>query len=148
MLDEKGAGGVFEQALKLEVEGWDFYMGCARNARTKEEKDMFRGLAEDEKEHYERIEGMYASCALDAYQSFQARYNGDYWGSGVFENIQAEGLSPGEILEVGVEAEKKSMQLYSSLRDNAFGQDVKDALTLLIKEEEEHLRILIERLGD
>jgi hypothetical protein len=37
MLDEKGAGGVFEQALKLEVEGWDFYMGCARNARTKEE---------------------------------------------------------------------------------------------------------------
>src|SRR5690554_4686832 len=46
---------VLEYAIKMEIEGYDFYKNLATKAKKQRTKDMFSGLAEMELEHYELL---------------------------------------------------------------------------------------------
>ena len=48
-----------EEALKLEVEGYTFYIGCSEKSKSKEAKDMFVFLANEEKKHYDDLAKIY-----------------------------------------------------------------------------------------
>ena len=148
-----GAGhktDIFEQALKLEVEGYNFYSQCAENTENPLNEKLFRQLADDEKTHYNRFTRLYQEHDLTSYERFQMGYKGGYFNSRVFGDVPDEklldSLSDREVIEYAINAEKRSISLYKELMMNELNPEAALAIKKIMGEEEKHLASLREVL--
>jgi rubrerythrin len=148
------AAKVFEDALKLEMEGFNFYRECAKCAKTEDGRKTFDHLAQEERKHFDIISRMFEMALFDEYVAFRESDTGGYEESGVFSSFDFSRVgNSGEdarVLDYGIESEKKSIRLYTIMAQQAFYPDVQDVAAKLISEETLHLlllRSMREKLG-
>lgn len=134
---------VFEFAIKMELDGKDYYEKLAREARHEGLRNIFLQLAADEQKHYgiflalrDRVPpgAMKSSTALE-----QAR--------SVFEDLIAEkqNLGPGGDLggyRHAMKLEADSFRLYEEAAGKEEDKDARELLLQIAGEEHKHFNIL------
>lgn len=137
-----------KMSLCIEKEGLVYYEKAAKRAVDPRVKEVFRNLAEEEKEHIQTLQektrflkpalGKHSTdSSLDAFyaQSFKGKIFPD-------EKGKQQAATDIEALEIGVESEKKSIEVLNSLLENEKKIDVRAIFLHLIAEEKRHLQIL------
>lgn len=144
---------VLKDAIVMELEGKEFFEHASGRMSRERSKDMFLGLVAQEARHVEvlsrelmRLEGGQGWSALDEVDKDA--------GSGerpsVFSDMKVRqlwlGLKPdaGEIdvIDLGMEVEKRSMELYRSAGSEIDDPAAKEVFEWLVGEESSHLTIL------
>lgn len=151
--------GILRRGMSLERDGYNFYMQAAERASSQRGKEMFMDLAEQEEDHLRLLLAEYR--ALEAGQDwlpFKEAMSQD------FELDPADPDLPGEepednmpvftpdreislegdiaALEYGLETERISRKLYAQGAEQSDEEQAKEAYQFLVKQEEQHYRIL------
>jgi rubrerythrin len=133
-----------ETAIKMEREAVDFYTKCAEKTTNPLGKKMFLSIAEDEKNHM--------TCAIKVTQD-QAFKPSE---ATPFQNIKrifeqskesmlqrvASTTDELEALEFSIKMEQDAIDFYKKASAQAKSLEEKDLFDCLIKDEEEHLKII------
>ena len=145
---------VLAQALKLELDGHEFYQRMVARMEDQAGKAMFQQLANDEVDHYNYIKRQY-----DALQA------GDGWSpipeldlvssidavSVVFPPAEKElselpeNPSEEDALLFGLNIENKSFRLYHNSAEQASDPDASKLFTQLAAAEQRHFEVLMQR---
>lgn len=133
---------MLETARKLEKEGHEFYLKATGRTKDKSGKEMFMFLAGEEVRHYNVVNSIIKK--LGGYPlSMKEETAGN---TDVFKetdggriNKKSDAL---DALNIGIRAEKKSIESYSSMHDKVMDWEFKQALKNLVDEEKKHLSIL------
>ena len=138
--------GILSKALDIEEEGRDFYIECFKKTSDENGKKMFKTLAEDELRHYNRIAEIFESHMRQGYCDYLDS-KGKRKKSGIFESdIPGAAIDEAsdalEALNIGINAENNSINLYSRLADDAQDDTMKTAFIKLTQEEQKHKSIL------
>jgi len=145
-------------AQNMERNGLAFYEKAAAKAEDQATADVFRRLAEDEKEHlahFEELEeklqadrragGGYADDAeIGAYidRLLRTQVFGD---ESDVARLAEQSESDYESLAVGMRAERDAITFYQEMLDFVDSKVAKEAFTHILKEERQHLQILGDR---
>ncbi len=137
-----------KMSLCIEKEGLIYYEKAARRAVDPRVKEVFQNLADEEKEHIQTLQekarflkpalGKHSSGAsLDVFfaQTFKGKVFPD-------EKEKQQAATDHEALGIGIESEKRSIEVLSSLLENEKKIDVRAIFLHLIAEEKRHLQIL------
>lgn len=143
---------VMEMAKDIEKRGKKFYLKHAEATENRDLKELFKQLASDEQDHYEKFvalteeledEGEEADYLYEEDVSAYFNYLVEY---SVFpkddseESIEA--LNDVEkALKLAIQAEKDSILFYKEMCENNEGKTI-EAVEKLIKQEKDHLRAL------
>ena len=148
--------GPFEAVMlgvELEDAGRIFYNQVANSCADYKVKNLFKELAEAEIEHMhvirEEIEPLYTpEWYREEDQRMMVEYLKSVQGQSVFPNPKDASTfaqvasDPTQALEVGIKAEKQSIDYYVFLRDATQDAGGKDVFERLRKEEVKHLEML------
>ena len=152
MKDKFSALEVMEMAKDIEKRGKKFYLKHAEATENRDLKELFKQLASDEQDHYEKFlalteelksEGEAADYLYEEDVSAYFNYLVEY---SVFPKDDSkesvEALNNVEkALKLAVQAEKDSILFYKEMCENNEGKTL-DAVEKLIKQEKDHLRAL------
>ena len=139
---------LFKVAMNIEQQGIEFYTTAYQQTVIEKAKDIFKFLAEAEKNHYEVFKKMsledqrikFRPEDLDEEISLYLRSLVD---SGIFENIlpreEWKNITDKQALNIGIQVEKTSILFYSSIFEITEQESAKPALDKIIKEEKSHL---------
>lgn len=155
-MERKKAYGPYEAfmlGLDLEEAGRVFYSRVADSVTDFRVKDLFRHLAQAEVEHKRVIrEEIEPSFVHEWYreedQQLMAEYLHDVEKQPVFpdpedaEHYARLTKDPAHALDIGIRAEKKSIDYYIFLRDATQDAEGKEAFERLRREEVKHLELL------
>ena len=149
-MDEKERLSALEVALGNETKERDFYLRNAERTNNPLGKAMFRRIAEDELEHYERLKELHVKWASQ-----------DKWPETIpltvnntdirdilvntLRNIDKSAVTdPGDLeaIRTAVDFEEKGVRLYKDLAAASTDTREKDFFTLLSMIEYEHFRSL------
>lgn len=130
-----------EYAIQMEVDGEKFYRKLALENKDNDLNQVFISLAEDERKHAkiikEKLAGIYSSLEKSDVENEK----------NIFSNVT--GLDPEnsvpkqlDVYRMASEMEEKSIELYKKLLSES--KEDKDIFELLIKEEEEHYKMIEE----
>ncbi len=148
---KEGVSKALEDAMKLEVEGYDLYNKLAEEAVTEDGSHIFKYLSNEEARHYRTIEQLYEQELFEEYTEFISRYKGDYMESGVFTEFRFKEIKEGEAeaaLDYAIGVEEKSIGLYESLAEQEFYPDVASVFNILADEERSHYDLLTKKKDD
>lgn len=145
---------VLAQALKLEVDGKDFYMSMVDRVEDEDGKAMFQQLADDEDDHYNYIKRQYE--ALQAGKGWAPIPEMDLVGSldAVSVVFPSGEKAPDELpdnpteedaLLFGLNIENKSFQLYHNSAQQARDPDASALFRQLAGAEKRHFEVLMQR---
>lgn len=141
-------------SLCIEKEGLGFYEKAAKRVKSQKVKDMFRKLAEEEKEHIRSLQ----EKARFLQPVLSRRSEGghiDHFISRnlkgkVFPDLKGKSLDLADFenderaLELGIEAERKSIEALTCFLSSERKIDVRAIFMHLIVEEKRHLQALEE----
>lgn len=145
-------------AENMEKHGLAFYEAAAANAKTEETRQVFRQLAEDEKDHYARFaeleeefqqrrqetttynDGAEIAEYIDRLVSTQV-----FSSEGDVARLADQIGSDYEALGVGMRAERDSIAFYQEMIDLVDSKHAQEAFGKILEQERKHLRILGER---
>jgi rubrerythrin len=130
-------------AIQMERDGYEFYTQAAASLKDKAAQTMLLSLAKDEQKHEQIIRDMEAghpalfraSDFTDVKNVFKLLAESD---GPVFKD--ANDLT--RVLKKGIQIEKKSVELYESLAEQASDPDSEEIFTRLAEEEGKHQQIL------
>jgi len=142
-----------EVAINIEKRGQDFYTKAAKLAADDETKEMLEKLAEQEKDHELTFQRIYNELSKkknsfddtylydpDVSAYLKAIADSTVFPSDDFLEEIANGLkSIGDVLKIGIQAEKDSILYYAEMIINARYVEAKEAFRRLLKEEKKHL---------
>jgi rubrerythrin len=140
-----------EISLFIEKEGLGFYEKAAKNISDPRVKDMFTRLAEEEREHIQTLQTKIRFLQPAISGKGKTRSHLDLFVSNelkgkVFPVSETKAVkkfkSDMEALEFGIESEKRSIEILSSLLENEKKLDVKAIFSHLMVEEKKHLALL------
>lgn len=146
----RDARDVLRDAVRMELEGMEFFERASRRMTHERSKEMFLGLVAQERRHIEVLshelrlleEGREWATLDDAMRFSGALAASVFSGS----NIAKLGLRPEagelEVVDVGIEVEKRSMEFYRAAGAEAESQSAKQVFDWLVGEESGHLTIL------
>lgn len=132
-----------EFAMKMELEGKEYYTKQAKNTGDPQIKQILEMLARDEEAHYQVVKQMsesrlyeyHGSNTLDKAKSiFEQRLESD--------DQPYKDTSPIEVYDKALDFEKESVELYRGLAKQANTRLEKEIYGKLAKEEEGHWRII------
>jgi len=143
---------VMEMAKDIEKRGKTFYLRHAEATDNRDLKELFKRLASDEQDHYEKFVALSEELKED---EDDANYLYDETVSAYFKDLVEFSIFPPEdseesieslndvkkALKLAVRAEKDSILFYKEMCENNSGKTI-EAIEQLIKEEKEHLRAL------
>lgn len=145
-----------EISLFIEKQGLGFYERAAKNARNPEVKKIFAQLAEEEKEHIQSLQAKAQFLQPVLLKKSNSRKNIDHfiadqlqgkvfpdkksWDAGNVAGISSDL----EALEVGIQSEKRSIEVLSDLLAKEKKIDVRVIFSHLLAEERRHLALLQE----
>ena len=139
---------LFEYALKMELDGEQYYSNLAEQAQYEDLKKVFRSLAEDEQRHYKII------LAVQNETADKLKENPLF---NTVQNVFAMNVKPSkdnpeliarlkneqiDVYRAALEKEKESVALYSKLRGELTGQAEIAICTSLMQEEEKHVEVI------
>jgi rubrerythrin len=132
---------IFDYAVQMEVDGENFYRKQASRNKNSKLNKVFMSLAEDEKKHAEIIKEKLAG------KDFLLNEANIETDKNVFSDATGLDYEKGftnqsDVYEKALEMEEKSINLYKNLLTKSV--DDKDIFEFLIKQEEEHYRIIEE----
>lgn len=141
---------VFDFALKMELDGEQYYRVQAAKVQYAELKVVLDGLAADEHRHYKIIEALqnkkYAYLEADpalskARNGFEVDKNKEFIpkDKDSIAKLKDEQL---DVYRAALLKEEESVQLYKKLKVTAEQQAEKDILERLVHEEEGHAQVL------
>lgn len=145
-MNEKDRLNALEVALNNEIREREFYIKHAERTKNPLGKAMFKQIADDELEHYERLKELHQKWIMN-----------EKWPETVplrikdtlVKNILLDFLKKVdqkekgdsndlEAVRIAIEFESKGAKLYSELRDNSLDPKEKEFFDLLSKMENEH----------
>lgn len=143
---------VMEMAKDIEKRGKNFYLKHADATDNRDLRELFRRLAADEQDHYEKFVAL--TSDLKSNQS-EADYLYEEEVSAYFDYLVEYSIFPAadseeavealndveKALKLAIQAEKDSILFYREMCDNNDGKTI-TALEQLIEEEKDHLRDL------
>lgn len=144
---------VLRDAIVMELEGKRFFEHASGRMSRKRSKEMFMGLVAQEKRHVDvlrrelsRLESGRGWCPLDEVE----RDSGQEGSSSVFSDTDVKqlwlSLKPDagelEVIDLGMEVEKRSIELYRSAGSEIGDPAAKQIFDWLVDEESGHLAIL------
>lgn len=150
---------VIELGIVIEEEGGKFYSTYAQKEENLEIREVFLKLAHDEEEHIKILEKLSKEVSSNKFSSYEDKYMISDFLKGVIENgifsergkvaqIITKVNSLKEALEIGIEAEKQSVDFYSSLVKKVNTKSAVKIFNSLAETERDHLKILKERLAN
>lgn len=135
---------VARMALTMEEKGQNFYSWAAGEFKDNEVADMFKRLAEEEKEHariFKKLLDLPDAGELVSQES--NRYLRMLANSGLFPSsgeVNDEHIkTPSDVLNIGIQAEKDAILFYQEMYNLAHSIEVKQTLSKLLEEEKMHL---------
>ena len=140
-----------EISLFIEKEGLAFYEKAAKNALDLRVKDMFLRLAEEERIHIQTLQTKIQFLQPAISGKGKSRTHLDLFVSNelkgkIFPASETKAVqnfkSDMEALEFGIESERRSIEVLSSLLENEKKLDVKVIFSHLMVEEKKHLALL------
>ncbi len=152
---------ILDEALAIEKEGYKFYMDAAWKTADERAKRMFEKLADDELEHLRTFAAqkkaleetgswlapeavLMAKGEISAHEEEVLSWKKT--SSDVFadqdQKVESEHFDDRNALRAGIDAEDRSIELYSSAAEHAGDALATDIFTNLACEEEGHKRLL------
>jgi rubrerythrin len=135
------------RGMEIEKETFDFYTRAEQKTFNPEGKRVFRWLAKCEEAHYLKLSELYK--ALD---------RGEHWVfyAGSTIELEPEGTGTGvgfetddlEALRLAMDVEKRGIAYFEELLTQTTDPDGRNIVETLRREEEEHLRIISEKLDE
>jgi rubrerythrin len=153
------AGEIFQLAVDIEKNGISFYREVQLATEDPEMKALFSFLESEEVEHKKRFEEFLAGLPeeqkratvfdpdneLDLY--LQTLADQHVFGKGQEIRSRVDGLKTiADALELALQCEKDSVIFYLSMQDAACEGKARDLISLLIKEEQQHMRRLASQM--
>jgi rubrerythrin len=134
---------IFEIAMQMEEEGEQFYRGLADKTQNKGLKRIFTLLADEERMHYRLFDALHRRADPDIAEG-QLEIKVDRLFREIHEQeAHLTGDSPQEdVYEAALADELKTVALYREFLGKAETEAQRKALQKVIKEEEEHVRVL------
>ena len=135
---------VFDFAIKMELDGKDFYEKLARGTELAGLRNIFSQLAADEQKHYDVILALKSHAPRPAMNNTPALEQ----AKNVFEDLLARKADLGPVkgdLEAYIRAmklEEESFLLYEGAAEKEKDQAVKELLLRIAGEEHKHFEIL------
>uniref|UniRef100_C6E4H7 Rubrerythrin n=1 Tax=Geobacter sp. (strain M21) TaxID=443144 RepID=C6E4H7_GEOSM len=131
--------------MEMEKDTFDFYVKAAQKTFNPEGKRIFRWLAESEETHYLKL--------AEIYKSLDAGGGWVFYAASTIELEPSDG-EPGvgfetddiEALRLAREIEEKGIDYFEDLLEKTTDPDGRRMVETLRREEEEHLRVITEKL--
>ena len=143
--------GVFDFALKMELDGEQYYREQAAQAKHEELKTVLTGLADDEQRHFQIVQSLQkqkgngyieADPAISKQRNvFELAKNKDFIPKDK-ESIAKLKAEQVDIYRVALTKEEESIALYKKLQQTATSPNEKIVLEKLMHEEEKHKDVL------
>jgi len=132
---------IFDYAIQMEVDGENFYRKQASINENSKLNKVFLSLAEDEKKHAEIIKEKLAGKDF-LLEEADIETEKNVFSDATGLDYERGLTNQSDLYEKALEMEEKSINLYKKLLDQSV--DNKDIFEFLIKQEEEHYRLLEE----
>lgn len=149
--DNSQAREVLEKAIAMELDGKEFFEGASNRMTRKRSKDMFLSLVTQETRHVEvlsnelrMLEEGRGWVALEEAKRIRGRPP----RHSVFKGKTAKALEMNpdagelEVIDVGIEVEKKSIEYYRTAGQESKDSKAKQVFNWLVGEESGHLTLL------
>jgi len=142
---------IFDFALKMELDGENYYRELAAKAKCQGLKVVLGGLADDEQRHYKIVQALQnrsvnpylaADPAVsNARNGFEPGMNKTFIpkDKDSIAKLKAEQL---DLYQAALLKEEESIQTYKKLKETAGQQVEKDSIEKLVHEEEKHAEVL------
>ena len=154
------AAEVFKIAVGIEENGRKFYEKCQELTSDPELRELFSDLASQEVEHKKKFEALRAALPreasspvvwdpdneLDQYIKMMADQHVFVAPEGGLDATLAQIKDVKEALKLAMDFEKDSVIFFLTLQDATAGEKGRELISILIKEEQEHLRRLAMQL--
>lgn len=140
-------------ALKLENDGYQFYISASKKTKNLLGKEMLKSIAEEEKDHIKRIKAVYeglkkstewpetskAPAGKKVYVEFKTIFN--KVSADIKKSLE---IDPGDIeaIKVAMEMEKTGYKFYQERSEKAANLFEKEFYAILVKEESNHYEVL------
>lgn len=138
-----------EISLFIEKEGLLFYESAGKRLKNLQVREMFSHLADEEREHIQSLQekSRYLQPAIagrNRSKEHLVRFIDDELKGRIFPamNTLQEIDSDKKALELGIESEKRSIEILQSLLEKEKKLDVKAIFSHLLVEEKKHLLML------
>ncbi|MDA8560657.1 ferritin family protein [Nitrospinae bacterium] len=138
-----------EISLFIEKEGLLFYESAGKKVQNTQVREMFSRLADEERDHIQSLQEKtrYLQPAIagrNRPKENLVRFIGEELKGKVFPtmNVLLDIDSDKQALELGIESEKRSIEMLQSLLDKENKLDVKAIFSHLLVEEKKHLLML------
>jgi rubrerythrin len=152
LADEAGEHlAVLKNAILMELEGKDFFERAIDTVKNQRSKDMFSGLVKQELRHIDILSREFeklskGECWLSLKEANSKRSEAAPLSVFKDAEIKRIKLSPDagelEVLKLGMEVEKKSIDYYSAAQNKVKNTKAKEVFKWLVGEESGHLTIL------
>jgi rubrerythrin len=133
------------RGMEIEKETFDFYTRAEQKTFNPEGKKVFRWLAKSEESHYLKLTELYKALDQGGRWVF-------YGGSTITLEPQGDEAGVGfetgdlEALRLAMDVEKKGIAYFEELLTHTTDPDGRSMIETLRREEEEHLRVISEKL--
>jgi len=131
-----------QAARQLEKEGFEVYTKSSGKTSNSRGKEMFNFLAGEEVKHYKIVDNLIGRFGGQT-KTVEEEEN---IKSGVFTETKGGSLDEKsdnlDALNIGIQAEHKSIETYTSIHDRTDSSELKKVMKKLIQEEKKHLSIL------
>ncbi|MFH0859647.1 MAG: ferritin family protein [Candidatus Altiarchaeota archaeon] len=142
--DEKIVKGL-ESAIELEMAGQKFYREAAERTADENGTEMFNFLADEEAEHESLLREKYVEIVGEDYEGgedLEEVVIGRVFSERVSGGASGKGSDDLDALNIGINAEKESIELYGRLKKEAEDEELQDTFEMLVEAEERHLSLL------
>jgi len=148
---KEGALEVLKNAISMEIEGKEFFELAAQRMMRQRAKDMFKSLVTQEQRHVEILQGELSRLSEGSgWASLKEMMDSrsSYPKISVFKDRAVKRFKLGpeagelDVLNLGIEVEKKSMDYYRAAGSETSDPKAKEIFNWLVGEEGGHLTIL------
>ncbi len=133
---------LFDVAIKMEMEGAEFYRDLANKSPSEGIKRIFTMLAEDEERHKETFEAMKKESDLPPTDVAAAVIE----ATKIFRDLEKREFLEEEhqltLYQHALEIEQKSIDFYKEQLEKLIAEEQKEALKKIISEEREHYNLI------
>jgi len=149
--DSRSHVDVLTDAIKMELEGKDYFERASQRMSVPHARDMFIGLVKQEQRHVDvlseqlrRLEGGSGWASIgDALESSpDVPRTSVFQDKGLKRIVLREGAGELEVLELAMEVEKKSIEYYRSAGAASDDPKAREVYSWLVEEEKGHLTII------
>ncbi|UDQ99016.1 ferritin family protein [Lentisphaerota bacterium WC36G] len=149
---------VFEMAEQVERNGLEFYQHAAEVVKDKSVKDLLLELAKMESDHEEKFFNIKKRLELSEHSIFpdlddlvvsnlRALATGKVFKNSPEDVLVSDETTVEDILDVALDFERNTIVFFSSLKTMMKDCEEQKIIDLLIKEEVDHIAILMEKKG-